>query len=83
MLSYIMDCTNVMCPLKKYRVAQAKEPWITKEILEMIKDKDRLLQSAKNTNNQQDWELAWTVRNNTSFQIRRAKANFIQDNLLN
>ena len=66
-----------MCPLKKYRVAQAKEPRITKEILEMIKDKDRLLQRAKNTNNQQDWELARTARNNTSFQIRRAKANFI------
>ena len=81
MLSYIMDCINVLCPLKKYGVAQAKKPWITKEILEMIKDKDRLLQRAKNTNNQQDWELARTARNNTSFQIRRAKANFIQDNL--
>ena len=37
-----------MCPLKHYKVAQAKEPWITNEILELIKDKDRLMRRAKN-----------------------------------
>ena len=43
-----MSVIDNICPLKKYKVAQAKEPWVTNEILEMIKDKDRLLRRAKN-----------------------------------
>ena len=70
-----------MCPLKKFKVAQAKEPWVTNEILEMIKDKDRLLRRAKQKDSLIDWEIARNVQNNTNSQIRRAKANFIQDNL--
>ena len=66
-----------MCPLKKYRVAQAKEPWVTNEILESIKDEDRLLRRAKNKNTQHDWNLAKNARNSVNLQIRRAKANFV------
>ena len=81
MLTNIMSTIDNMCPLKKYKVAKAKEPWVTNEILEMIKDKDRLLRRAKNKNTENDWILARNARNNTNYQIRRAKANFIQDNL--
>ena len=38
---------NQMCLLKHVKVAQAKDLWVTNEILEMIKDKDRLLRRAK------------------------------------
>ena len=62
-------------------MAQAKEPWVTNEILELIKDKDRLLRRAKKRNNENDWQLAREARNNTNLQIRHAKANFIQENL--
>ena len=81
LMTNIMTVIDVMCPLKKYKVAQAKEPWITNEILELIKDKDRLLRRAKNKNTQQDWDLAKNARNNLNFQIRRTKANFVQENL--
>ena len=67
--------------LKKIKVAQEKEPWVTNEILEMIKDKDRLLSRAKNRNTIPDWEVARLCRNRTKFCSRRAKANFIQDTL--
>ena len=76
-----MTVIDEMCPLKQYKVAQSKEPWVTNEILELIKDKDRLLRRAKNRNTQIDWDLARTARNNANFQIRRAKANFVQENI--
>ena len=69
MLSNITNAINIMCPLKSYKVAQAKEPWVTNEILEMIKDKDRLLRRAKNTNTDYDWIAARNARNNTNLQI--------------
>ena len=81
MLTNIMSTIDRMCPLTNYKVAKSKEPWVTNEILEMIKDKDRLLRRAKNKNTENDWILARNARNNVNYQIRRAKANFIQDNL--
>ena len=83
MLTNITSIIDEMCPLKRYKVAQAKlkEPWVTNEILELIKDKDRLLRRAKCNNNQQDWILAKNARNNVNQQIRGAKANFVQENL--
>ena len=81
LLANIMTAIDEMCPLKQYKVAQAQEPWVTNEILELIKDKDRLLRRAKNRNTQIDWDLARTARSNANFQIRRAKANFVQENL--
>ena len=81
MLTNIKSAIDDMCPLKHFKVAQAKEPWVTNEILELIKDKDKLLRRAKNRNNENDWHLAREARNNANLQIRHAKANFIQENL--
>ena len=36
-----------MCPLKSFRLPAAREPWITNEGLEAIRDKDRLLKKAR------------------------------------
>ena len=81
MLSTITATVDIMCPLKQYKVAKAKEPWVTNEILELIKDKDRMLRRAKKSNDENDWNLARQARNNTNFQIRQTKANFVKDNL--
>ena len=83
LLGHIKENIDTMCPLKRFRVAQEKEPWMSNKILEMIKDKDRLLRRAKKRNYDLDWEIAKTTRNRTNFYIRQAKTNYIQDNLNN
>ena len=40
---------NEQCPLKEFRISNVKEPWITPELLEFIKDKDEALKKAKKT----------------------------------
>ena len=77
----IISIADQMCPLKQYKVAQAKDPLITNEILEMIKDKDRLLRKAKRHKRAADWENAKLVRNNTNAIIHQAKNNCIRENL--
>ena len=42
-----------MCPLKDFRIKQKKEPWISNELIELIKDKDNLLKRAKKSKDQQ------------------------------
>ena len=76
MLLNIMNTIKDMCPLKKYKVAEAKEPWITNELLELIKDKDRLLRRAKIKQTQLDWELARNARNNVNFQNKTCQSQF-------
>ena len=49
MLNNIETALNKICPLRTFRIKKYKEPWITQELLELIKDKDRLLKKAKRT----------------------------------
>ena len=71
----MLSIADRMCPLKRYKVAQAKDPWITNEILEMIKDKDRLLRKAKKCKLAADWENAKLARNKQEMQC----CNFCND----
>ena len=53
----------MLCPIRKFKVRAQREPWLTNEALEAIKDKDRLLQRAKRTRKAQAWEAARRARN--------------------
>ena len=79
----ILKVLDIMCPYKKYNVKQVKDPWISNEILECIHDKDRLLSRAKHINDPNDWKIARRRRNEVKNLTKRAKANFINDNLEN
>ena len=70
-----------LCPLKKFKIKKYKEPWVTNELLELIKDKDIALKRAKRTKLDQDWIVARQLRNSCLSQIRQAKRNFIQNQL--
>ena len=83
--SILYDCINqeadVMCPWRNYKIAKAKDPWITNELLEMIKDKDRLLRKAKKSQFEQHWDNARHERNIVNQAINSAKSKFIKENL--
>ena len=51
-----------------------KDPWLTNELLELIVDKDRLLETAKSTNNPNDWITARQAKNRLKNLTKRAKS---------
>ena len=59
----ILGYIDPMCSIKSFRVYDAREPWITNEALESIKDKDRLLKKAKRTGKSEDLDEARLARN--------------------
>ena len=59
----IRSVLNHMCPIKTIRINKVKENWITNEILELIHDKDYFLRKAKETNNEDDWNITRRLRN--------------------
>ena len=52
---------------------------MTREIIELLHDKDRLCKKAKKSGKLQDWQMAKQIRNIANNTVKRAKINFIQD----
>ena len=77
----IRSVLNQMCPIKTIRINKVKENWITNEILELIHDKDYCLRKAKETNNEDDWNIARRLRNRVINLVRYSKADYIKSNL--
>ena len=49
---------DIMCPQKHFKIKNKKDPWISDELLEQIKDKDNLLKKATKSNKQEDLDEA-------------------------
>ena len=81
MLSKIIEVADEMCPVKTYNIKRFKDPWITPEKLEMIRDKDNALRKAKRSRKEMDWNVAKRLRNTCLSKIRKAKGDFVRNEL--
>ena len=81
LVSVVREYLDPMCPLKKIKIKNKDDPWITAELIDLIKDKDRARMIAKRTNRNEDWDRAKRLRNLAKMELRRAKSNFITENL--
>ena len=59
----IRDKIDDMCPLKKMNIKERGDPWLSKELIERIYDKDLLRKIAKRSGSEEDWERAKRARN--------------------
>ena len=78
MEGHIVRQANMQCPIRKFRVKAQREPWLTNEALEAIKDKDRLLKKAKRSRKVQDWEAARRARNQVGRELENLRAEFLK-----
>ena len=67
------------CPIKSFRVKEARDPWVTNELLEEIKDKDHTIRVAKRTGKEEDWNEARHIRNRVGRLVEQTKAEFIKE----
>ena len=51
-----------MCPIKKLKVRELQEPWLTHELIESIYERKNLQRRAKRSHNQEDWVRAKRAR---------------------
>ena len=79
MQNHILSELDVMCPLKSFRIRISKDPWITNELVERIRDKDRLLSKAKRTKRPEDWKRAKRERNIIIKDVKKAKTEYLID----
>ena len=74
----ILFQANKFCPITKLRVNEQREPWITNEGIEAIRDKDRVLMKAKRSGKAEDWEAAKRVRNQVGRDLENLRADFLK-----
>ena len=70
-----------LCPLKKMVLRDYGDPWLTREIVEILKDKKRLFLKAKRSKLPGDFTAARQARNMANRMVRQAKEDFIKENL--
>ena len=82
MKTNIEGIIDIMCPMKIFRINQIKQPWITPPLIELIKDKDKILKKAKKKKTDENlWNQA--KRNMCTNRLRKAKADYVKSNLNN
>ena len=69
--------------MKRFKIKITNKPWITQELIEQIKDKDRALKKAKRTKKEEDWSRARCLRNDCLRTVRNAKSDFIKNEINN
>ena len=80
MESNIRKIIDEMCPIKKLKVRELQEPWLTHYLIESIYERKNLQRRAKRSHNQEDWVRAKRARNDLKQAFKRAKADFVWDN---
>ena len=66
-----------MCPLRSFQIKNYRPDWMTKELIEQIKDRDYFYKKAKSTGDEDYWNIAKYLRNVTNSNIRQARREFV------
>ena len=77
----ILSELNAQCPVKTFKRRILRPPYLTDDLLEQIKDRDYFYKKAKRHGNEDDWEIAKYLRNLTNKNIRKAKSEYIIEQL--
>ena len=72
---------NQFAPIKEIRLKQRTEPWMDHDILELIKERDRLLNIFRKSKNVEDHKNFSKVRNLLQRKIKKAKTEHISTKL--
>ena len=68
---------DAQCPLTNFRKRIVRLPYITDNLLEQMRDRDYFDRKAKSRGNEDDWEIAKYLRNQTKSNIRKAKSEYV------
>lgn len=77
----ILHFANLHCPYKVYNDRVELAPWLSQDLLELIKDRDRLYKLAKSTGSNDDWATARRARNKSNHGIKHAKEEYVKQQL--
>ena len=82
-MSRIVTCLDKLAPIRKFKFKKDRPIWFTDELMELIKDKDTLMNRALKTNDPIDKAIARNARKRSNILIRDAKSTYIREQFEN
>ena len=76
-----LNCVDTLAPKKEVRLKQRSEPWLTNEILETIKERDKTLSAFMKTKIQSVFDDFKRLRNKVQTLVKKAKLDFYKHEL--
>ena len=76
-----MEVLDQLCPVRTFQIKNYRPDWMTKELIEQIKDRDYFYKKAKKTGDEDSWNIAKFLRNVTNSNIRQAKREYVLEEL--
>lgn len=73
---------DTFCPYKTVSVKRDRPAYITREIIDIGKERDRLFKIARKSNIESDWVTARKQRQRVNYALKRAKAEFYKSLLV-
>lgn len=79
--SLFINVCNNHAPIKKKRVRKKKSPWLTDDIVSLIRERDKLKKKAIVTGLSSDWSNFRAMKNKVNYEIRYSKQSYIANNI--
>ena len=77
----LLNVIDKHAPLKRKRIKKKESPWITDDILQLIRNRNKLKQHAKLTKKIEDWKRYKKARNYITTEIRKAKREHVTNTI--
>ena len=81
MLENIMDILEKLCPEKNFKFARNRPNWLTNDLINLMKERDRLLKVYQRTKLETDKKEMRKYRNLVNISIKNARADFVKEQL--
>ena len=74
--SILLSIIDKVAPYKEVRVKQRTKPWMSSEILNLIRQRDKYLQKFRRSKDQSDYKLFVYHRNQVKYKKEKAKSQY-------
>ena len=81
LLENIMEILDNICPEKHFKFAKNRPSWLTNDLINLMKERDRLLKVYQKTKKDNDKIEMRKIRNLVNISIKNARAKFVKDQL--
>ena len=79
--SIFMSCVNNIAPVKECRLKQRTQPWMTSDILDHIKQRDKAFYNYRKNKSDETFSLFSRIRNETQKLVFKAKRDYFKNKL--
>ena len=73
---YLLEIVNLFMPIKSRKVKNKSSPWMTSEIVKLIKQRNKIKKKSRRTKNSEDIIMYRKLRNKVTCEVRKAKKNY-------